>query len=144
MSTMADQTRDIKEIDSNFKAATVGDLAVNYYNALEAPFAVEGFAWRAPGGALYRLPESFTNREINDGALYLAHNTAGGAIRFRSDSPYIVLRSKLAYSGDMNHMPRTGSAGFEFSVARKFTVSAVRFFSSFHLRSARETRAVRS
>ncbi len=113
MTTQAEETRDITEIDANFKAATVGDLAVHYYNALEAPFVVEGFAWRRPGGALYRLPESFTTNEINEGALYLAHNTAGGAIRFRSDSPYIVLRAQLAYSGDMNHMPRTGSAGFD-------------------------------
>ncbi|WP_176012962.1 SGNH/GDSL hydrolase family protein [Victivallis sp. Marseille-Q1083] len=112
--TQAESPRDITEIDSNFKVATVGNLTVQYYNALEAPFVVEGFAWRtAPTAPLYRLPESFSVQEINEGALYLAHNTAGGAIRFRSDSPYIVLRSRLAYSADMNHMPRTGSAGFD-------------------------------
>ncbi|WP_302453881.1 SGNH/GDSL hydrolase family protein [Victivallis vadensis] len=105
--------RNIAEIDRNFQTASVDGMKLEFHNALAAPFAVEGFAWRSPGGPLYRLPEHFTTAEINKDALLLAHHTAGGAVRFRTDSAAIVLRARLAASFDMNHMPRTGSAGFD-------------------------------
>lgn len=105
--------RDISEIDRNFKTASVGELDVEFRDALQPPFAAEGFAWRKPDAPLYRLPEHFTTVEINQGALDLAHHTSGGTIRFRTDSPCLALRAQLAYSFDMNHMPRTGSAGFD-------------------------------
>ena len=34
-------------------------------------------------------------------------------MRFRTDSPILSIRAKLAYSFDMNHMPRAGSEGFD-------------------------------
>ena len=67
--------RDISEIDRNFKIASVGELDVEFRDALQPPFAAEGFAWRKPGTPLYRLPEHFTTAEINQGALDLAHHT---------------------------------------------------------------------
>ncbi|MCX6992735.1 MAG: hypothetical protein NT011_06270 [Kiritimatiellaeota bacterium] len=104
----------IEEIDKNFQAAKVGNLDVRYYDALKAPFALEGFPWRDPALIFNRLPAAFTEKDVNAGALELAKHTAGGAVRFRTDSPYLTLRAVLAYSGDMNHMPRAGSAGFDF------------------------------
>ena len=77
--------RNIAEIDRNFQTASVDGMMLEFHNALAAPFAVEGFAWRSPGGPLYRLPEHFTTAEINKDALLLAHHTAGGAVRFRRD-----------------------------------------------------------
>ncbi len=103
----------IEEIDKNFKTASVGDVQVCYFNALEKPFVLEGFPWRKPGGKLYRIPEEFTENEVNAGVLELAYHTAGGAVRFCTDSKVIALRAKLWHSCDMNHMPRAGSAGFD-------------------------------
>lgn len=107
------EANDIAEIDKNFRTATVGNLKVNYFNALKKPFEVTGFAWRKEGEALYRLPSNFTEQEINRGALSLAYHTSGGAIRFQTDSPYLTLRANYNPFSDMNHMPRTGSAGFD-------------------------------
>jgi hypothetical protein len=103
----------IEEIDKNFQVAKVGALDVCYYDALQRPFELEGFPWRDPGLVFNRLPASFTEKEVNSGALWGAKLTAGGAVRFRTDSPYLTLRAVLAHSGDMNHMPRAGSAGFD-------------------------------
>lgn len=103
----------IETIDRNFQIAKVGSLDVRYCNALEEPFALEGFPWRDPGMVFNRLPASFTEKEVNKGALSLSRHTTGGAIRFRTDSPCIALRAALAFSTDMNHMPRAGSAGFD-------------------------------
>jgi lysophospholipase L1-like esterase len=104
----------ITNIDKNFRTAKVNKLKVNYHNALISPFVVEGFPWKKLGIALFRLPPDFTKKEVTGGTLRLARFTAGGAIRFRSDSSYITLRAELAYSVDMNHMPRAASAGFDF------------------------------
>ncbi len=103
----------IEDIDKNFAVATVGSLNVCYANALKAPFVLEGFPWLDPTRIFNRLPTSFTETDVNAGALYLSNHTAGGAIRFRTDSPHIALRTQLAHSSDMNHMPRSGSAGFD-------------------------------
>jgi len=82
-------------------------------DALSAPFVVEGFPWRDPALIFNRLPASFTEKEVNAGALWGAKLTAGGTVRFRTGSPYLSLRTTLAHSADMNHMPRAGSAGFD-------------------------------
>lgn len=102
----------IEEIDKNFKAAELNGQPVHFYNAHAAPFSVEGFPWRKKGElTFYRLPRNI--KDVNEGALWLAHQTSGGAIRFRTDSKFIAIRAKLVYSSDMNHMPRCGSAGFD-------------------------------
>lgn len=104
---------EITEIDKNFRAADVGRLKFHYHNALKAPFSVEGFPWKKPGLAFFRLPPELTEKEVTGGALWLARATTGGAIRFRSDSPCLTIRAELAYTADMNHMPRAASGGFD-------------------------------
>lgn len=112
----------IEDIDKNFQAAKVGDLEVHYYDALEAPFVLEGFPWRDPARVFNRLPSSFTEKDVNAGALFLSVNTAGGAIRFRTDSSCLTLRATLAHSSDMNHMPRSGSSGFDLYMGSGKTI----------------------
>jgi hypothetical protein len=106
----------IEEIDKNFQTVKVGNLDVCYYDVLKDPFEIEGFPWRDPVRVFNRLPSSFTDKDVNAGALSLSNHTAGGAVRFRTDSPYITLKANLAYSSDMNHMPRAGSAGFDLYI----------------------------
>ena len=105
----------IEDIDTNFKPATVGDKEVHYLDATKAPFSLEGFPWGDPSkGEFFRLPADMTEADVNSGALWNGHhNASGGAVRFRSDSPFFAIRAKLSDSGDMNHMPRAGSAGFD-------------------------------
>lgn len=111
---VAAQTTDIAAIDKNFRPATIGDVAVNYYDALAgAPFEVTGFAWRKPGGELYRIPAELTSEQTSEGVIALAKHTSGGAVRFRTDSPYLAIRATLRAGSDMNHMPRSGSCGFD-------------------------------
>ena len=107
------KTLNITGIDRNFQAAAIDGLDVVFHNALRPPFVTEGFPWRRPDAPLYRLPGTFGTAQINQGALELAHHTAGGAVRFRTDSPHLALRAVLVRHSDMDHMPRTGSAGFD-------------------------------
>ena len=103
----------IEEIDANFRVKTLETGKFIYFDAFVKPFSLEGFPWHIENQPLYRLPAFFTEKEINHGALELAHHTAGGAIRFRSNSRQIALKTVLQYSSDMNQMPRTGSSGFD-------------------------------
>lgn len=107
---------EIEKIDPNFKAPGIGEFAIEYQNVLdETPIAIEGLPWRKEheDHPFYRIPASFTAENTNSGVIALGDHTSGGALRFRSDSPVIVLRGKLWHSLDMSHMPRAGSAGFD-------------------------------
>ncbi len=112
----------IEDIDKNFKASTLDGMTLNFYDTYKAPFEIEGFPWfeNKPGEEFYRLPHYMIDKkdEINEGALWLCHQTPGGAVRFRTNSSVIAIRAKLVYSSDMNHMPRLGSAGFDLYCGR--------------------------
>ncbi len=106
---------DISQVDKNFAVEKVGKLSVVYKNALSAPFSVEGFAWRKEGEPLWRFPMYVDGKELNNGIWYLMKLTAGGVVRFRTDSPYITLRTRLTNTKHiMGHMSATGASGFDF------------------------------
>ena len=105
---------DITRIDKNFSPEPADENGFLFRDVKLEPFKIEGLAWFEENQQeYYRLPKSFTEKEVNAGALTLSHHTAGACVRFRSDSPELMIRAELAYSSDMNHMPRAGSAGFD-------------------------------
>lgn len=111
---MSRETTDISKIDPNFAARKVEENGFTYFDVRTSPFSLEGLPWFEENGrAFYRLPKPLTEKDVNAGALFLSNHTAGVCVRFRSDSPEIMIRSKLAFGSDMNHMPRAGSCGFD-------------------------------
>ena len=97
-------------------AAAAPQKPIKFHNAFEAPFELTGFPWRGPNGELRRLPMTITEKDVEYPrvATMLAWHSAGGEVRFRTSSDRIVLRAELYHVLDMNHMTRTGSAGFAF------------------------------
>lgn len=75
---------------------------------------ISGFPWRVSLGPLYRLPATLNSSNIGQGIMALANHTAGGTVRFRTDSPYIELQALLKNWHDFPTMPRSGSAGFDW------------------------------
>lgn len=57
--------------------------------------------------------------EIRDAVDGLANHTAGGQIRFKSDSKRICIKVKLREKSGMYHMPATGQSGFDLYVKEK-------------------------
>jgi len=102
----------IEEIDSNFRRTEIGGRELVFADGLSAPFELSGFAWHEQGKKLCRLPETVLP-QTNEGVQFLAWNTSGGMIRFRTDATVIAIRAQLRDPADMNHMPRNGSAGFD-------------------------------
>lgn len=105
------KTLDITKVDKNFAEVKVQNRPVKYYDALNDPaFTVEGFPWRKPGQVLHRVPEDVVKALPNLSGL--SRCTAGGAIRFRTNSKYVAVNVRGVFA-DMNHMPRNGAAGVD-------------------------------
>jgi len=53
---------------------------------------------------------------VSTGVAELCRHTAGGRIRFRTDSRRVALKWRAPYVQDFSHMPRTGAAYFDLYV----------------------------
>ena len=102
---------DISAIDANFKVDTkIQQDDLRFYDPKQTPFQICGVYFE--DGKFRRLPESVA-RATNPGVLRLHANTAGGRIRFQTDSPYVAIHTKMPSIGKMPHFALTGSAGFD-------------------------------
>ena len=103
--------RDIAEIDKNFKLQTSIDKKdIRFISALCEPISLHGVFYE--NGAFRRMPEAVA-KSVSDGVYCLHTNTAGGRVRFKTDSPYVALVCKMGAIGRMPHFALTGSAGFD-------------------------------
>ncbi len=109
----------IHEIDRNFSVppeARRPDTV--FYSALKPPFSLHGVFFE--NGCFRRCPEALARR-TNDGVLLLHAHTAGGRLRFITNSPFIVLRAEMHVVSRMPHFALTGSAGFDVYADNVFT-----------------------
>ena len=104
----------ISEIDPNFKVETQnGREGLKIYNVLSEPFRVYGVFH---DGKQYRRVPAEVAENTNPGVVSLAKNTAGGRVRFVTDSPYIYLKPMMPNDSEWMHMPGTNSSGFDLYV----------------------------
>ena len=102
---------DISQIDTNFAVVTeINKPDICFHSVLEAPFRIYGVYYHE--GKFRRLPEEVA-KTVSDGVLRLHSHTAGGRVRFRTDSSYIAIIAKMPVIGKMAHFALTGSAGFD-------------------------------
>ena len=115
--------KDISNIDQNFKVETnIGKSDIRFYNALFSPFKISGVFYE--NGKFRRMPEAVA-KEVSEGVYALHSNTAGGRIRFRTNSPYVAINVKMSSVGKMSHFALCGSAGFDLYVKNKYTASYI-------------------
>ena len=101
----------IQEIDKNFKVETsIQKNDIEFYSIDNAPFEINGVFYE--NGKYRRLPEDVAKR-VSEGVYRLHTNTAGGRVRFKTDSPYVAINVKMGSIGKMPHFAITGSAGFD-------------------------------
>ena len=111
------------EIDKNFKIETKLDLQdVVFYDPRCLPFSIYGVNYE--NGLYRRMPENIA-ASLNPNILYLSKNTAGGRIKFRTNSSYVAISTKVE-PHHMTHMAAIGSHGFDLYVGKN-----ERFFASF-------------
>ena len=101
----------IEQIDKNF--ALPQDAArpgLQYRNVTEVPFTVHGLL--REDGKFVRLPRTVAEA-TSSGVAELNVCTAGGRVRFVTDSPYVAIYVKYNLILRMAHMTRSGSVGFD-------------------------------
>ena len=102
---------DISRIDPNFKVeALTREEGLCFFDGAKPPFSVHGLLWE--NGRWRRLPEGLA-RQVSEGVFALHDHTAGGRVRFVTDSGRIAIRAEMDNIGKMPHFALTGSAGFD-------------------------------
>ncbi len=108
----------IEEADKNFAVnSSVQRDGLTFFDIEQAPFCVHGV--KKLDGRYRRLPEELAKR--TSAGVHLLHaNTAGGRVRFATDSPYIVIHYETDFVSRMPHFPLTGCAGFDLHAGSRY------------------------
>ncbi len=107
----------IASVDKNFEVkAQIKRDGLSFYNIDNAPFKIYGIF--REGHKYRRIPEELAKR-VSDGVHWLHANTAGGRVRFKTDSRTVSIIAKMENPGKMPHFALTGSAGFDLYTKEK-------------------------
>ena len=104
-----------ERLDPNMTLKKADADGILWFDPRDEPFGLTGFEWIKEDTVFRRLPVH-PDWEIREAVDQLANHTAGGQIRFRSDSKKILLRVELREISGMYHMPATGQSGFDLYV----------------------------
>ena len=111
---------DISAIDPNFRMETISATDVYYYNYNEAPIEVNGLYDPQGTGKLWRMPAKYVeDPALNPGMRKLIHNTAGGRLRFATDSPYLAIMVEVSDLSPAPYMPVSGHSGLDVYTANR-------------------------
>lgn len=101
-----------QKLDSNMSLKKADANGIIWFDTYEKSFELVGFEWFEKDSVLRRLPVK-PDWEIRKAVDQLANHTAGGQVRFRTDSKRILIRVELRERSGMYHMPATGQSGFD-------------------------------
>ncbi len=101
---------DVTTFDSRLRVENVVRDGLRWRAVREAPFAVYGLMWE--DDRFRRIPKAVSSA-VSEGVDYLNDNTAGGRVRFATDSDTIAVDVTLVAVGKMPHFALTGSVGFD-------------------------------
>jgi len=100
-----------QQFDKNMVVNTTLDLPdVKFYDIDESPIRLYGI-WRE-GESYRRLPQETANN-ISRGISKRCATTAGGRIRFVTDSPYVAIKVEYGECELSGKIPHTAMAGFD-------------------------------
>ena len=103
--------KDFSKIDKNFKVETkLNEKNIVFKNALEAPFKIYGVF--KENGRFRRMPEGVA-KQVSEGVHFLHTNTAGGRVRFTTDSRFVAINAKVSDTASFPHFALCGTSGFD-------------------------------
>ena len=104
---------DIAQIDKNLKVETsFTEKDLVFFDVCGEPFSLYGIYYDGSEKKFMRMPREVA-QTVNDGVNYLCSNTAGGRVRFKTDSPYVAISVKVPNATKFSHMPVCGTSGFD-------------------------------
>lgn len=86
-----------------------------FYDVRKAPFRLYGLYNPTEQEHFLRLPEDVA-KATSEGVAHLSRQTAGGRLRFSTDSAYVALKAVMPAMCHMDHMAMTGSTGFDLYI----------------------------
>ncbi len=99
------------DIDRNFKiVSTINRPDIKFYDVKTAPFSIHGMEYA--NGKFRRMPEDIA-KKVSDGVHYFHANTAGGRVRFKTDSPYLAINVEYTDSKEFADFTFLGSVYFD-------------------------------
>lgn len=103
----------IEEIDQNLAVETeITEPDIIWLDVKQAPFMVYGVRYDALRRRYVRMPQKIAEM-VSEGVAGLNFHTAGGRVRFQTDSDFIGIRAVMENGELMSHMPLTGQSGFD-------------------------------
>lgn len=102
-----------KELDKNMMVETINDEEFEFYPY--TTFKLEGFPWYEKDKKLYRLPIDVMEK-LEGNVVTLAKSSAGGCIRFKTNSEKIALKATYERRRHSPGMPQVSDAGFDIYV----------------------------
>jgi len=103
---------DIGKIDKNlYIEARVKEPDVRFVNVRETDAVIHGLYEPYAPGQFRRMPPEAA-QQVSVGVENLVLQTAGGRVRFKTDSAYVAVRVEQE-GRTMSHMPILGSSGFD-------------------------------
>lgn len=108
----------IAEVDQNFRIGEkLNKNDIQFYSVLNAPFHIDGvIPPKTEGEPFYRIPPEVAE-QVNKGVAAMNPCTAGGRVRFKTDSQYVAVHVEIKERpdlvGKLSHMAFTGSTGMD-------------------------------
>ena len=106
---------DVLKIDKNMTIESVDENGLVWLDPNQTPFKLTGFYWFEQD-KVYRRFLLNPDPVLPEGVEALCNHTAGGQIKFKTDSKRIAIKVKLPSRSEMDHMPNTGSSGFDLYI----------------------------
>lgn len=101
----------VHDVYNYFQSSLVKKDDYVFYNAVLDPFQVEGFAFMEQNDN--RLNRLIADKHYSDGVDRYAQHTAGGRVRFSTDSPSFCIKAEISDSITMPYHTEYGSVGMD-------------------------------
>lgn len=112
---MSDRNKFV-EVDKNMLIDTqINEPDIRFYDVRQAPFEIYGLYDPKGQDVFKRLPDEI-GQNVNSGVKKLYLHTAGGRVRFSTDSLYVAIKCVMPYITRYSHMPLTATSAFDLFI----------------------------
>ena len=98
---------------------TIGDVDVKWYDVRKEPFSIHGLYKPETEPFFHRMPFDVA-AATSEAVERLQQESAGGRVRFSTDSPYIAIRAKFRVVGRSSHLTLVSTSGFDLYIDGEF------------------------
>ena len=97
---------------SQMGKADITEQDIVWLDIKEAPFVIHGVSYDSEQGRYIRMPQEIAD-QVSVAVAELNTETAGGRVRFRTDSSFIGIRAVMQNGTLMPHITLAGQSGFD-------------------------------